>query len=1201
MSQKEIKKVLKNALGWPSKFLLGDDIFISYSHADGATYAASLADKLAERSFSCRFDMWGAEPGKEMPKSLKKALARSALLVLVGTKGAAKSEHVALEVAEMKRLGRRIVPLAFAGVLLRGYVISRNGALVRAEGAEVIIPAGAKEALWACDIEGLPVSCEGLDAEGREVLKTGEPSSEVIRRIEKTFTFTRKDERLRKASTVVGGVLLLLIGASVVAGYIATKKGEEASRKTAEAVAAEARARDAERKAQEQEENARQQTARAEGAAAKATEAERVAAEQTKLAADKTRLADASARRADESARRADEQAQRAATQETSAHKSLARTYDTQAQAATPFSPIRALAWAGMAVRQAPASDERQASYLVRAMNLASHAPQSVLNLPAGFSPVSFSASGDMVMTGSDQGQLGVWDVRAGASLPLPDPGSDSNTDTRLGVYWDRGAAWTLGVNSVAPVFSQNGERAAALVTQWTTKEGAREWRLKVWETRTGTALRDIRIEPRDTEGEKITSLIFSPGGEEVILFTKAAALMLVWDVASGKRLEYEKPIQSSEYLTQKGYLPVSRNPERNWFINFRENDTSFWGMKKLALEIRDIKTGKMLSELVLVRSWFSPPEKAFAVEFTADARKAVVMSIDGQEALLRVWDVVAGRAIKTMIMPGKVGKWDGRSIQDTEVHVNLDSSKLLVRVSSNAYHLWNIGGERPEQLPYVWLDGLSRARFTDDGEYVVGVSRKEVGVWSTHSLRRASRPVVIHEGATLANISTRDKTVAFTYKDGTMQTWDLTDDGSQGSVALDRQHSEDSLDVVMPTPDGESLLTVERKKGIQLWDARTGSKKWSAEMPYKYNAGQIKFSQDGTRFIVMPTWLAFNTSLKLEDGAPVMRRTRDGTVEPGFRPIEGFITALEFSRDGTELATMSRNWTNVDQEMTILILGYRRRAPEAAIIERRSATTGAVLPGGRFELPPTEGAFDGFTRYGEYFMTRRPGAVPEITLWKLDSPLNPLIRLRFENQDTAQMAEALLRQAQELRLRGSDVIAVLSSGIAISVVSSPAGALLMNERTKARLVVPVELGSDLSNLLFSPDGRLVAASFTSPEGSLLRVWDSTTGLPLSESLWYEGQIKFIAFTADSKRLLTTNQYGVLRSWFFNDFKHGTPSWMTRMGEALSGLRVVGGMDVQRVPTDEHAKLRREFWDALRAAAAAGDEGARFLLVRQRL
>ena len=119
MSREKSEGGLRKALGWPSKFLFGDDIFISYSRADGATYAAGLADRLAGRNFSCRFDQWGTEPGKEMPASLKGALRRSALLVLVGSEGAARSTHVAQEVAEMKRRGRRIVPVAFEGVLLR--------------------------------------------------------------------------------------------------------------------------------------------------------------------------------------------------------------------------------------------------------------------------------------------------------------------------------------------------------------------------------------------------------------------------------------------------------------------------------------------------------------------------------------------------------------------------------------------------------------------------------------------------------------------------------------------------------------------------------------------------------------------------------------------------------------------------------------------------------------------------------------------------------------------------------------------------------------------------------------------------------------------------------------------------------------------------------------------------------------------------
>ena len=46
-----------------SRRLFGDDIFISYSRADGFSYAAALATRLAERKLACRFDQWGTEPG----------------------------------------------------------------------------------------------------------------------------------------------------------------------------------------------------------------------------------------------------------------------------------------------------------------------------------------------------------------------------------------------------------------------------------------------------------------------------------------------------------------------------------------------------------------------------------------------------------------------------------------------------------------------------------------------------------------------------------------------------------------------------------------------------------------------------------------------------------------------------------------------------------------------------------------------------------------------------------------------------------------------------------------------------------------------------------------------------------------------------------------------------------------------------------
>ena len=57
----------------PTESLFGDDLFISYSRADGADYATALR-VLARHGFSCRFDQWVSDPGKKVPDELLRPL-----------------------------------------------------------------------------------------------------------------------------------------------------------------------------------------------------------------------------------------------------------------------------------------------------------------------------------------------------------------------------------------------------------------------------------------------------------------------------------------------------------------------------------------------------------------------------------------------------------------------------------------------------------------------------------------------------------------------------------------------------------------------------------------------------------------------------------------------------------------------------------------------------------------------------------------------------------------------------------------------------------------------------------------------------------------------------------------------------------------------------------------------------------------------
>jgi WD40 repeat protein len=212
------------------KFLRGDDIFVSYSRADGAAYATGLAAQLAKRNFSCRFDQWGTEPGAEMPRQLMVALRRSAMLVLVGTERAARSTNVAEEIKEFKKNGRRIIPVVFDGVRLANGIFVQDGKLQQAAAAATSNAAENPEALWAQDIQGLPIFCEGA-----QPFKSGAPSEAALDRIEKTVTFWRRDQRLRTAAWIVSVILVILIATSLVAALIAGRYADAALRASKEA------------------------------------------------------------------------------------------------------------------------------------------------------------------------------------------------------------------------------------------------------------------------------------------------------------------------------------------------------------------------------------------------------------------------------------------------------------------------------------------------------------------------------------------------------------------------------------------------------------------------------------------------------------------------------------------------------------------------------------------------------------------------------------------------------------------------------------------------------------------------------------------------------------------------------------------------------------------------------------------------------
>ncbi len=172
------------------RYVSGEDIFISYSRIDGLQYATALANALSKR-YACRIDAYETQPGEQIPKHLRRALSKCSMMVLIGSRSAAGSDNVRLEVAEFAGTRRNIVVVAFENT--------------------------PEDALWSKHIVGLPLNHETLAC-----LTSGRPSDNVIELIGNSVTFKSRNRRIQRVfwSTAAGIGAILLAGAFVLASLI---------------------------------------------------------------------------------------------------------------------------------------------------------------------------------------------------------------------------------------------------------------------------------------------------------------------------------------------------------------------------------------------------------------------------------------------------------------------------------------------------------------------------------------------------------------------------------------------------------------------------------------------------------------------------------------------------------------------------------------------------------------------------------------------------------------------------------------------------------------------------------------------------------------------------------------------------------------------------------------------------------------------
>jgi WD40 repeat protein/tetratricopeptide (TPR) repeat protein len=278
-------------------------------------------------------------------------------------------------------------------------------------------------------------------------------------------------------------------------------------------------------------------------------------------------------------------------------------------------------------------------------------------------------------------------------------------------------------------------------------------------------------------------------------------------------------------------------------------------------------------------------------------------------------------------------------------------------------------------------------------------------------------------------------------------------------------------------SPDG-SRIAIFSEDQVRVWDASTG--KALGEPLKQGNAFGVRFSPDGARILTFGgdyTARIWDVSTGRLLGEPLCH--------------DHYVHSAEFSRDGARVITSS-------EDKTARIWDSFTGKPLGEPLRHEMGVKNAQFSPDGTRIVTADGA-----------LTER--------VWDAVS-CRTIISFKI--------VENILDESSEMGHFSPDGTRFLSVRKSSAQVWDVFTGKLIGKPIK-------QVG--LRSARFSPDGsRVVTASSSDHLNTLeevARVWDASSGRPLSEALPLEGRTRVVQFSADCKRILALGHNGCLRTW----------------------------------------------------------------------
>jgi WD40 repeat protein/tetratricopeptide (TPR) repeat protein/tRNA A-37 threonylcarbamoyl transferase component Bud32 len=612
-------------------------------------------------------------------------------------------------------------------------------------------------------------------------------------------------------------------------------------------------------------------------------------------------------------------------------------------------------------------------------------------------------------------------------------------------------------------------------------------------------------IGPPLDHGNQGVTIAFSPDGRTIL--TGSGNVVRRWDAATAQ------PIGAPIKLQSEGMV-VKFSPDGLSAVQ----DLSGRGpYRRPTFQLCNIDSGKPIGAPM------ETEDHVALVEFSRDGRYVLIGSLFGSDShnTARLWDAATGQRLGLpMENEGKI----------KSAAFSPDGRFVLTVGSNGAVRLWNVETSEPLGMP---LDGLyysmshsTSVAFSRDGRTVIIVENPQ-GMFVPNKAHRWSATTGEPLGTTIVDrprvldlaISTDGRAVLCGLSDGTARLWDRASGKEIRFQVVGRQKEyRGSVLAVAISPDCRTVLTGSEDGTARLWNAVTGSA-IGPPLVHELEVVSVAFSPDG-RTVITGSWDGTARLWDAGSGRPFGTPFEHGDKVSSVAISPSGRTALTGCFDGK-----ARLWDIATCQ--VLGLPLEPAIPVFAV---------AFSPNGHHVLT---GCSDGTAQLWDT-TTGKPAGMPMVHEDAVNalsfSPDGGTIVTASEN-GTARLWQTTTGKAmgKPMMHEGSVETVAFSPDGRITLTGGPADTVRIWDATSGAslgaLLPEWESISRFSPRNVSPDGRTEVLEQEDQERRRTRLADAGTGEPFGEPLVHDGFVSSIAFSPDSRTVLTGSYDMTARLW----------------------------------------------------------------------